>query len=159
MKLFLSILILISSSLFAYDYEKSLVILPFNGVKNNDNVSLIEMFSENISKTTSIKVINSTFYNYSSLLYSKFDSLNVKEYYETIMNIANESKANYVLFGYISKLYDKKKLNIKVLNMNNNNYIYNYSLEFRYIENIENYIHIIYSDIVSSLFNDQSTSY
>lgn len=142
--------ILITSSLFS----QTLIILPFHGIEYNDNISISEMFNEHISKTETIKVINSSLLNY------KLDNFSMKEYNEIIMNEAKKSNADYALFGYLSKIDETKKLNIKLMNVKNGNIIYTHSWSFEYIERIEyqiaNRIHI---DIVTTIIDNASMQF
>ncbi|AEM21742.1 hypothetical protein Bint_1119 [Brachyspira intermedia PWS/A] len=147
---FLIISMLITSSLFS----ETLILFPFNGIEHNDNISILEMFNEHISKTDTIKIINPPLMNYD------FNSLNMKEYNEIMMNYAIKSNADYVLFGYLSYINETKKLNIKVMNIKNNNIIYSYPWSFEYIERIEYEIsQKIYPDIVIKILDDSSMQF
>lgn len=144
---FLLMFILITSSLFS----ETLIISPFKGLEYNDNISISEMFNEHLSKT--IKTINSQLFDYN------FGLLDMRDYNEIIMNDAKDSNADYVLFGYISRIHKINKLNIKVVNVKYGHCIYTYSWSFQYIEKIEPEIYRIHIYIIEKILNDSSIQF
>ena len=155
----LLVLSLICSSAFAYSNSKSIVVITFQGPVDIDNVTLSNLFEIELINLEGIKVKSGKgLYNSS---YDRGRVRNSKEYYSSLysstyeneaIKIAKDLRSDYVLIGQINKLGDKKRLVIRVIDINRN-HIAGAQCTFENPEDIAGWVAYMSKKIVDGINN------